>query len=129
MTWIISPSQGFSRYNYPMHNAVIWRITFEDEFDRAEKARAAGNEGKARVCARRAAGAVVGEYLSRQGIDLPTSSAHDRLRYLRDMSSISVQARQAASHLLTRVTPEFALPVEADLIAEARGLRQELLEE
>lgn len=112
-----------------MHNAVIWRITFEDEIDRAEKARAAGNEGKARVCARRAAGAVVGEYLSRQGIDLPTSSAHDRLRYLRDMSSISVQARQAASHLLTRVTPEFALPVEADLIAEARGLRQELLEE
>lgn len=112
-----------------MSKADPWKTAFDAEIRQAEKARAAGNEGMARVCARRAAGIVAGEYLHRQGIDLPTLSAHERLRYLQDLAGISPQAKQAAAFLLTRVTPEFALPIEADLIAEARGLRQELLQE
>ena len=43
------------------------KIKYDQEINRAEKARQDGNEGMARVCARRAAGIVVGEYL------LPTS--------------------------------------------------------
>jgi len=106
-----------------------WRATFEAEILQAEKARAAGNEGMARVCARRAAGALAGEYLRRQGVDLQTPSAYDRLRYLNDLPGVSPQATQAAARLLERVTPEYTLPDEADLIAEARRLRQELLGE
>ena len=102
---------------------------FDDEILQAEKARAAGNEGMARVCARRAAGAVAGEYYQRQSITLDSPSAYDRLRFLSDLSDISPRARQAAEHLLARLTPEFTLPVQADLVAEARGLRQELLGE
>ena len=33
-----------------------WQIKIKAEFDKAEQARARGNEGQARVCARRAAG-------------------------------------------------------------------------
>jgi hypothetical protein len=106
-----------------------WQTTFEAEILQAEQARLAGNEGMARVCARRAAGAAAGEYFRRQGIDMDSPSAYDRLRYLGDLGNISPQARQATEHLLRRLTPEFTLPVQADLIAEARLLRQELLGE
>jgi hypothetical protein len=112
-----------------MCNADHWKTAFDTEIRQAEKAWAAGNEGMARVCARRAAGIVAGEYLNRQGINLSTPSAHDRLRYLKDLAEVSPQAKQAAAILLTRVTPEFELPIEADLIAEACGLRRELLQE
>ena len=33
-----------------------WKVEVETEFERAKAARARGNEGQARVCARRAAG-------------------------------------------------------------------------
>jgi hypothetical protein len=112
-----------------MITIATWKDTFEAEIQQAETARAAGNEGMARVCARRAAGAAAGEYLQRRGIDLRTPSAYDRLRFLSELSGVSPRAAQAAARLLTRVTPEYTLPVEADLIAEARQLRQELLGE
>lgn len=106
-----------------------WKNTFDAEIMQAEKARAAGNEGMARVCARRAAGALIGEYLQRRGIDLSTPSAYDRLRHLNHLPGVSPDALQAAARLLERVTPEHVLPVEANLIAESRLLRQELLGE
>lgn len=92
----------------------------------AEAARAAGNEGKARVCARRAAGAAAGAYLEQRGDDLRSPSAYDRLRRLCELPDASPTVRQAAENLLLRVTPEYTLPVEADLLADARRLRQEL---
>ena len=110
-----------------------WKTTYEAEIQQAEQARLMGNEGMARVCARRAAGALVGEYFKRQGvrlgIDQDSTSADDRLRYLSKLPGISPQVAQAADLLLRRVTEEYNLPVEADLIAEARWLRQELLGE
>ena len=106
-----------------------WELTFDAEIQQAEKARASGNEGMARVCARRAAGALVGEYLKRQGIDLGTPSAYDRLRYLSQLPGISPTGSAKRRSPAARITPEYTLPVEADLIAEARRLRRELLGE
>jgi len=87
----------------------------------------------ARVCARRAAGVLVGEYFKRQSVrqavDLDSASAYERLRYLSELPGVSPQVAQAADLLLRRVTFEHNLPSEADLIAEARWLRQELLAE
>lgn len=51
----------------------------EQEFALAEQARARGNEGQARVCARRAAGIAIREYLTRRGIRPPSASAYDLL--------------------------------------------------
>jgi hypothetical protein len=112
-----------------MSTADHWKSSFDSEIRRAAEARLAGNEGMTRVCARRAAGALVGEYLRRQDFNLPTPSAHDRLRFLSDLPHISPRAKQAADNLLARVTTDFQLPVEADLIAEAHALRRELLAE
>lgn len=106
---------------------VDWQKQYDKEIQQAEEARQAGNEGKARVCARRAAGHVIGEYLRRNGLAAPGSSAYTRLQYLRSLSEISPQAQEAAHHLLLRITPDHNLPVETDLIAKARWLREYLI--
>jgi hypothetical protein len=80
-----------------------------------------------RVCARRAAGVIAGEYLRRLDRDPPGSSAYDRLRFLFQDPGITPQARDAIQKLLLRVTVEHNLPVQTDLIKEARRLADELL--
>ena len=97
------------------------------EFEKAEQARARGNEGQARVCARRAAGIAIREYLNREGIRPPSTSAVDLLNLLKDDPLLSADLNLIADHLTLRVTEEFKLPVDADLIAEARVLCDELL--
>ncbi len=104
-----------------------WMEHYNHEITQAEAARAAGNEGRARVCARRAAGAVISEYMRRQGLQLRGPSAYDRVRDLIAMPDISPEVRQAAEHFLQRVTTEFTLPEDIDLIDEARWLRKTLL--
>jgi hypothetical protein len=103
-----------------------WQTAFDNEIARAEQARRDNNEGMARVCARRAAGHVVGAYLAQRQLPDPTPSAYDRLRMLCSLPDAPSQAQDAAQHLLLRLTPEHVLPVEADLIAEARKLRNAL---
>ena len=97
------------------------------EFDRAAQARARGNEGQARVCARRAAGIAIREYLTRQAIRPPSSSAYDLLNLIKNDPHLSSDLKQIAEHLTLRVTEEFKLPVDADLIAEARTFCKDLL--
>ncbi len=97
------------------------------EFSKAEQARARGNEGQARVCARRAAGIAARQYLSRHGVPLRTSSAYDLLKLVADDPALSQSVRDAASHLTLRVDEEFKLPSGLDLIAEARALCDALL--
>ncbi|SRR6266496_1972212 len=104
-----------------------WQTQIDSEFEKAEQARARGNEGQARVCARRAAGIAVREYLTRQGIHPPSVSAYDLLNLLKDDPRLSPDLRLIANHLTLRVTDEFKLPVNVDLVAEARKFCEELL--
>ena len=99
----------------------------ELEFERASQARAQGNEGQARVCARRAAGIAIRDHLTRRGIRPPSTSAYDLLNLIKEDALLSPDLKIAADHLTLRVTEEFKLPVEADLIAEARSLCDWLL--
>jgi HEPN domain-containing protein len=99
----------------------------EAEFERAAQSRAKNNEGQARVCARRAAGIAIRDYLSRKGIRPPSTSAYDLLNLLKEDSPLPPNLILVADHLTLRVTEEFKLPVEADLIAEARQLCEWLL--
>jgi len=94
----------------------------EAELAHAEAARRDGFEGRARVCARRAAGLAIRAYAQRHGLDLPYSSAYDLLISLADISSIPDEARQAALLLTERVDTDFKLPADVDLISEARRL-------
>ena len=52
-----------------MSEKPAWEAFYKAEMQNAEAARRSGNEGKARVCARRAAGAVIGEYLIQRLIE------------------------------------------------------------
>src|SRR5215208_6855494 len=97
-----------------------WQTQLEAEFEKAGQARTRGNEGQARVCARRAAGIAIREYLTRQGIRPPSVSAYDLLNLLKEDPQLTPDLKRIADHLTLRVTEEFKLPVNADLIAEAR---------
>jgi hypothetical protein len=102
-----------------------------EELARGEAARLTGLEGRARVCARRAAGVAVREYLYQRGVTAPGTSAYDLLAFLQDMpGNLPVEKlaeiRQAAGHLLERVNENFTLPVEVDLLEEARRLARAL---
>jgi HEPN domain-containing protein len=104
-----------------------WQSEIQAEFERAAQARQRNNEGQARVCARRAAGIAVREYLSRRGIRPPSTSAYDLLTLLRDDPRLPADLKQIAEHLTVRVTEEFKLPVDVDLVAEAREFCDRLL--
>lgn len=105
-----------------------WRIEMQVEFERAEQARARGNEGQARVCARRAAGIAAREYLTRRGETIRTPSAYDLLNMLKDDPHLPPDLKQIAEHLTLRVNEEFKLPVDVDLIVEARKFCKEIVE-
>ena len=104
-----------------------WKTEIQAEFERAEQARARGNEGQARVCARRAAGIAAREYLLRRGEIIRTPSAYDLLNLLKDDSHLPPDLKLIADHLTLRVNEEFKLPVDVDLIEEARKFCKRIL--
>jgi len=90
------------------------------ELQMAEAARASGNEGRARVCARRAAGIAARDFLARRGVRVRNASAYEVLKALADSPSLTPDLRQAVLHLTQRVNDAFELPANVDLISEAR---------
>ena len=98
------------------------RQTIEAELKNAESARLTGNEGRARVCARRAAGIAARGFLSRHGVWARKDSAYEALKTLAAYPGLARDLQSAALYLTTRVTEEFTFPTNADLIAEARKL-------
>ena len=104
-----------------------WQSQLAAEFERADQARARENEGQARVCARRAAGIAIREYFSRRGIRPASTSAYDLLNLIKDDPALPPDLQRIADHLTVRVTEEFKLPLDVDLVAEARQLCDELL--
>lgn len=54
-------------------------------------------------------------------------SAYDLLNLLKDETDLSPDLRLIVDHMTVRVTEEFQLPFDADLIAEARILCNGLL--
>ena len=110
-------------YTPPMQN---WKTRYLHEVVLAQAARAAGNEGKARVCARHAAGILIGEYLQRQGLTAPSPSAHARLRFLAVLPDLPPAVQELSDRLLMRVDEDFTLPAGVDLLADVQHLAGEL---
>ncbi len=88
----------------------------------AVASRAAGNEGRARVCARRAAG--FGLALAWGGPDRP--NAYDLLRRAANDPSLTESVRQASARLSVRVTQAHQLPHLEDPLADARLILEAL---
>ena len=106
-------------------NGLAERI--DAELRAAEAARSAGNEGRARVCARRAAGLAAGSWLARSGEAPHGSSVYDRLRRLQRAPGLPDELRRAAARLTTRVTEGHTLPHPEDPLEDARRLIAGLL--
>jgi hypothetical protein len=92
----------------------------------ARTAQEAGNEGRARVCARRAAGIASREWLTRHGVPVRNASAYQALQNLAQFPDLAPDLQQAAIYLTMRVTEAFSLPEEIDLIEVAGWLGKEL---
>lgn len=99
----------------------------------AYQARAEGNEGRARVCARRAAGWAIREKLASEGVNLDTPSAFDYIKYLHQNGDNSPHLTTILEHLQQKVVKDsveedsyWPLP-EVDLLGEACWLCEEFL--
>jgi hypothetical protein len=96
-------------------------VEIEAELEKGLQARLAGNEGRARVCARRAAGIAARDFLARKDVQVK-GNAYEVLKTLEAFPGLSSDLQSAASHLTMRVSEEFTLPAGIDLILEARKL-------
>jgi len=110
-----------------MNQLLKWKWEYGHEIEQAISARKAGNEGMARVCARRAAGIIIGEYLIRRGFTKLTNSTIDRLSIFISLPDVEKQYQDIANHFLLKVNPDYDLPEAVDLISDAKWLATNLL--
>ena len=98
------------------------------ELARAHRARRDGNEGRARVCARRAAGWAASSYYEhRTGAEAPRS-ALAILTWLRNDENTADEIRVVAMRLTAHVTPSHELPFEEDPLEDAQRMIDEFIE-
>jgi hypothetical protein len=92
------------------------------ELEAALKARRAGNEGMARVCARRAAGWAIGHVHQRLPNKGQKPNAYQLLRWYGSRKDAPAALRQAALRLTRRITKEHEHPHRKDPLEDAEAL-------
>ena len=92
----------------------------EQELAAAEAARQDNNDGKARVCARRAVARATEAWLARLPLPRWRGDAMAHLRHIQRDASFPLPIRQAAERLSAPVTRQHAGPFTTDPIADAR---------
>ena len=104
------------------------------ELKLAYQSQANGNQGRARVCARRAAGWAIQEHLRQQGVSLDSNNALDHIKYFATLDHHTEKIPSVLHHLTVKLEKE-SLDSEAyypfegvDLVKEAHWLAEELLQ-
>jgi hypothetical protein len=92
----------------------------EKEFAVAREAQRIGNDGKARVCARRAVGQAIAWYVTKFPQTKWGADAVRQLQHLKDDVSFSQEVRDAAERLTTKVSDQFTSPFSTDPIQDAK---------
>ncbi len=95
------------------------RLQVQEEILLAKQSRREGNEGRARVCARRAAGVAAQGYLQKVGLGDRTENMLESLSTLKIELKLPERVEKAVDYLLRRVDLDFNLPGDVDLINEA----------
>lgn len=89
---------------------MTWEMTLAQELAQAEKALKEGNDGKARTCARRAAGVLIATFnLTHPERELKGSTAIDRLRSAAADPGLPESVRHAARRLTTNVNKRLSV--------------------
>jgi hypothetical protein len=89
------------------------------ELENARTALKVGNDGMARVCARRAAGRAIGLWLEHIPHHGWASDAMNRLNHLKSEPSLPEHVRQAAVRLTAKVTAQFTSPFPTNPVDDA----------
>ena len=105
-----------------MTGVSTWKEEFDNEISQGILARDKGNEGKARVCARRAAGILINEYFYSHGFENQSTSAYDQLSRFTSLPEVEEQAKTISNHFLLKVDKDHNLPEDVDLLVEAQWL-------
>jgi hypothetical protein len=98
------------------------------------KSQEVGNQGRARVCARRAAGWAIQEYLQQQGKPISSTIALDQIKYFSTVTGLSDRMYRTLNLLTVRLKKDSFeedayYPIEGiDLVTEAHWLVEELLQ-
>ena len=100
----------------------------EQEISTARQSVAAGNEGKARVCARRAAGWAIQWFVSRNARPGWRTDAMSQLGNLQSDESFSNEVHAAARRLSARISDRFEYSPSADPIEDAITIINEITE-
>lgn len=104
------------------------RLSIEAELSDARESRAQGKEGRARVCARRAAGLALGHYYERCLGKPAPASAYQLLQWFSQRKETPEELRETARRLIVRVTPEYKLPHSEDPLEDAQSLIMAILD-
>lgn len=99
-------------------------LQIQEELLLAKQSRIEGNEGRARVCARRAAGAAAQVYLLEAGIADRSENVLESLNTLKSELSLPDRVVTAIDFLLQKVDQDHNLPAGVDLIYEAETVIQ-----
>jgi hypothetical protein len=92
----------------------------EQELAAAQAAQQEGNDGKARVCARRAVALATDVWFARLPMPLWRGDAMAQLREIQQNASFPLPIRQAAERLSTPVIRQHTAPFTTDPIADAK---------
>lgn len=92
----------------------------EHELTKAAKGLHNGNDGLARVCARRAVALAAQHWAEQRHLPTWQGDVMHQLRQIQDETMFPVSVRKAAQRLLTKVTEQAQLPMTTDPITDAR---------
>lgn len=98
----------------------LFRSLIEQELVAAAAAWKDGNDGKARVCARRAVARATEDWLTRRPTSRWRGNAMEHLRQMQQDTCFPLSIRQAAERLSTKVTQRQTAPFTIDPISDAR---------
>lgn len=92
----------------------------EQELTKATKGLQNGNDGLARVCARRALALASQHWAEQRNLPTWKGDAMQLLRQIQEETTFPLPVRAAAQRLLTKVTEQTHLPMTTDPITDAR---------
>lgn len=96
------------------------------ELEKAYSTRQNGNEGMARVLARRAAGLAIRDYLKIKMINHTELSLNALLKDSLTRKLLPIQTHDALDRLSTRIGMDFSFPTDFDLLLDAKYVINQL---
>jgi hypothetical protein len=96
------------------------------ELEKARETRQNGNEGMARVLARRAAGLAIRDYLNNQDFDQRGFSLNALIKEEEVRKQLPVTIHEALERLCTRIGMDFQFPLDYDLLQDAQLVIEQL---